>query len=75
MITYALFCFYKTLHKTKAGWIKTLLVVIILVGAALLFHHRVTEMKVMGIASIRAAEEKASSDAEEIAQIKERVLT
>jgi hypothetical protein len=70
MITFALLCFYKSMHKTKAGFIRTLLVVIILVGAALLFHHRITEMKVTGIATIRAATEQAVTGADEIANLK-----
>jgi len=73
MIAFALFCFYRTLHRTKVSWIRTILVVIILVGAALLFHHRITQMKVLGIASITAAQERAETGSKQIDEILEKI--
>src|SRR6266567_5019127 len=73
MIAFALFCFYRTMQRTKAGWIRTILVVIILVGASLLFHHRITQMKVLGIASITAAQERAQTGSKQIDSILERI--
>ncbi|MBU1194959.1 MAG: hypothetical protein KKE62_10170 [Proteobacteria bacterium] len=59
-------------HPNK-GWAFTICLAVIFFGAFIVLHERITEISVKNIGTIKAAVERATADANEIAEIRKRI--